>query len=103
MPPTGPEWGFVRVEAREGEEPYYRGRFLPAGATGTQKDKAHCLFCGFVFIAAAHLSRAHVGRTEGGGVKVCTGVTPREEEAELDFKARQKCCQEGESWRRECL
>ena len=71
MPPTGPEWGLVRVEAREDDEPLFRGRYLPAGATGTQKDKAHCLFCGFTFTAAAHLIRAHVARAEGLNVKPC--------------------------------
>jgi hypothetical protein len=97
MPPTGPEWGLVRVEAREDDEPPFRGRFLPAGTTGTQKDKAHCLFCGFTFTAAAHLIRAHVARAGGNNVKVCTGVTPREGEAEPDFKAREKQCLDGAS------
>ena len=77
MPPTGPEWGLVRVEAREDDEPLFRGRYLPAGATGTQKDKAHCLFCGFTFTAAAHLIRAHVARAEGLNVKPCTGERRR--------------------------
>ena len=97
MPPTGPEWGLVRVEARE-VDGNFCGRFLPAGAVGTQRDKAHCIFCGLRFVAAAHLIRVHVARAEGNHVRACTGVTPRDGESEPDYKAREKRCLEGESW-----
>jgi hypothetical protein len=97
MAPHGPEWALVLVEARERDEPYFRGRFLPAGTPGTQKDKAHCLFCGLKFVAQAHLVRVHVARVEGHHVKACTGVTPREGESEPEYKAREKRCLEGES------
>ena len=97
MPPTGPEWGLVRVEAREADGNFCK-RFLPPGAVGTQKDKAHCIFCGLTFVAAAHLIRVHVARAEGNHVRACTGVTPRDGESEPAYQAREKQCQEGESW-----
>ena len=90
MPPAGPEWGLVRVEKREADEPFFRGSYLPAGKAGDQKDKAHCNFCGLTFCAVASLIRAHVARAEGKHVKPCTGVKQREGESEPDFKAREK-------------
>ena len=92
MPPTGPEWALVRVELREKEAPFYRGRYAAAKTTGAQTDKAHCIFCGATFVATAGLIRFHVARAEGHDVATCKGVTPLEDEAQEAFDARQAAC-----------
>jgi hypothetical protein len=80
------------VELREKEAPFYRGRYAAAKTTGAQTDKAHCIFCGATFVATAGLIRFHVARAEGHDVATCKGVTPREDEVQAAFDARQAAC-----------
>ena len=88
MPPTGPEWALVRVELREKEAPFYRGRYAAAKTTGAQTDKAHCIFCGATFVATAGLIRVHVARAEPPSNSSASAALPADVRAHTARRAR---------------
>jgi hypothetical protein len=80
----------VRVEKKNVAEgqPEWPGPFRLPGEVGTQKDRAHCPFCGVVFIAKVEYIRAHVGGLSNVGVAICKGTTRRPEEGDTSLAAR---------------